>query len=343
MQKLRLIQCGMGGMGKAWWQNATSNSPDFDLVAIADISDVPLNEAGEALAIPQERRFSSLKQALKKVEADAVLTVTPPAIHSEHARLVFSRGLHVITEKPIAGNLADAKKMVRWAEDAGKQLVVTQNYRFHPPMKTLRKLLAEKPLGAFGHGALDFYIGADFTGSFRETMDFPLLLDMSIHHMDLIRAVTGKNIAKVSVQSFRPEWSWYKHQPGLNMLMELEDGTPFSYRGDWSALGKQTSWNGDWRLQCAQGSINYADNEIKLWKCEKWGKNVTSEKVEIIDDQENPQARLLADFAKAIRTGQRAETSGKDNLWSFGAVIAGVMSAQKGGKAIEVAKLLGLP
>lgn len=341
MEKLRLIQCGMGGMGKPWWQNATGKSPDFEVVGIVDISEEPLSEAGEGLCVPEARRFKSLKDALKKVEADAVLTVTPPAVHVSHAKLAFWRGLHVITEKPITDNLANAKKMVQWAEEAGRQLVVAQNYRFHPPMKTLRKLLAERPVGTFGHGAMDFYIGADFTGSFRETMDFPLLVDMSIHHMDLIRAVTGKNIAKVAVQSFRPGWSWYKHEPGLNMLMELEDGTPFSYRGDWSALGKQTSWNGDWRLQCAEGSINYSDNEITVWKCEKWGKNVTKEKVEINDDQENPQARLLGDFAKAIRTGEPAETNGRDNLWSFGAVIAGVMSAQKGGKAVEVAKLVG--
>ena len=47
--KLRLIQAGVGGMGKAWWTNATKSSPDFDLVAIVDISDAALTEAGDAL------------------------------------------------------------------------------------------------------------------------------------------------------------------------------------------------------------------------------------------------------------------------------------------------------
>src|SRR3954469_18792397 len=96
MSKLRLIQAGVGGMGKAWWTNATKSSPDFDLVAIVDISDAALNEAGDALAIAPDRRFKTLESALSAVDADAVLTVTPPPIHVEHAKLVFFRGLHLL-------------------------------------------------------------------------------------------------------------------------------------------------------------------------------------------------------------------------------------------------------
>ena len=147
--------------------------------------------------------------------------------------------------------------MVKLTAEAGKQLVVAQNYRFSAAMMTLGRILSEKPVGELGHGHLDFYIGADFTGSFRETMQFPLLVDMAIHHLDLIRAMTGRNIARVTTQSFKPAWSWYQHDPGLNMLMELDDGTPFSYSGDWSAIGRTTGWSGNWRLQCADAARDH--------------------------------------------------------------------------------------
>jgi predicted dehydrogenase len=337
--KLNLIQCGVGGMGKAWWNNATKDSPHFELVAIADIADAPLAEAGDALNIPPKRRFKSLKQALKKVQADAVLTVTPPAIHVQHAKLAFDHGLHLITEKPIADNLKNAKLMVERARQANKQLLVTQNYRFHPPMQTLKRLMQEKPVGELGHGHIDFYIAADFTGSFRETMEYPLLVDMAIHHFDLIRSITGRNIARVMVQSHKPAWSWYQHDPMLKMLMELEDGTPFSYSGDWSGLGKQTGWNGAWRLQCAHGCITYEKDEVTVWRSEKWAKDQTPAKVSVEEAAQNPQAKLLADFARAIRIGKPAETNGADNLHSFATVIAGVLSAKKR-KWIDVNDLL---
>src|SRR4051812_36373415 len=98
MKKLRLIQCGVGGMGKAWRDNATVASEDFEVVAIVDIKPETLNEAGEHLQVPTEDRFSSLKAAIGKVQADAVLTVTPPAIHVEHAKIAFAHGLHLLTE-----------------------------------------------------------------------------------------------------------------------------------------------------------------------------------------------------------------------------------------------------
>jgi predicted dehydrogenase len=273
------------------------------------------------------------------VEADAVLTVTPPTVHVQHARLAFKRGLHLLTEKPIADNLKNAKLMAKLAADAGKELLVAQNYRFSSPMQTLRRLVEQKPLGALGHGHLDFYIAADFTGTFRQTMQFPLLVDMAIHHLDLIRAVTGRNIARVTARTFKPSWSWYEHDSGLKMLLELDDGTPFSYSGDWSALGRQTQWNGNWRLQCAEGSIHLDRDKIALARSEKWSKNESEEPVEITPAAQNGQARLLADFANAIRTGTPGETSGADNLWSFAAVIAGVMSTTKG-KTVNVADLL---
>ena len=342
--KLRLIQCGLGGMGRAWRENATAPtsptaSPDFEVVAAVDVSEQALRDGGEHLHLPPERQFRELADALAAVDADAVLTVTPPAVHVEHARLAFARGLHLLTEKPIADTLENAKLMVRLAADAGRQLAVAQNYRYGAAMAALRSVVAESAVGPLGHGHLDFYIGADFSGTFREAMQFPLLVDMAIHHLDLIRAVTGRNVERVTAMSFRPQWSWYAHEPGLKMLMQLDDGTPFSYSGDWSALGRQTGWNGTWRLQCAGGSIHVDRDELLVARCDRWGKNFSEERIEIPAAPLNGQAALLVDFARAIRTGEPAPTSGADNLWSFGAVMAGVVSATTG-LSVSVADVL---
>jgi hypothetical protein len=140
--------------------------------------------------------------------------------------------------------------------------------------------------------------------------------------------------------SFKPAWSWYEHDPGLKMLLKLDDGTPFSYSGDWSALGRQTNWNGNWRLQCAEGSMHCDRDKVSIARCEKWGKNERERAVDLGEAPKNGQAMLLTDFAEAIRSGKPAQTSGADNLWSFGAVIAGVTSARAGGKTIDVANLL---
>lgn len=340
MSKLKLIQAGVGGMGKAWWNGAIKGDPNVEVVALVDIADAPLAEAGEALGVPADRRFKDLAQAIKSVQADAVLTVTPPPVHVKHAELAYANGLHLLTEKPIGATLEDAQRMVKLAKDAGKLLMVAQNYRYSASMQTLARLMREQPLGAFGHGHIDFYIPGDFRGTFRETMDYVLLVDMAIHHVDLIRAVTGRNIVKVTAQTFRPEWSWYKHHPGLKMLLELEGGIPFSYSGDWSARGHCTTWNGAWRLQCAEGSIEYThDDKIiqttnQFWQADQKATPVANDPTAL-----QGQKALLARFVEAVRTGKPPETNGEDNLWSFGAVIAAVTSTKEG-RTVDVRELL---
>jgi predicted dehydrogenase len=123
------------------------------------------------------------------------------------------------------------------------------------------------------------------------------------------------------------------------MLLELEGGIPFSYSGDWSAIGRSTSWNGNWRLQCAGGSLHLEDDHLTIARCQRWNRDPVQEAVEIPPIARTAQAALLHQFATAIRSGTPAETSGQDNLWSFAAVMAGVKSAQEG-RAVEVTGLL---
>jgi len=338
MPKIKLIQCGVGHHGKSW-SEVTPRHDDFDLVAIVDIVPAALEAAGAFANLPRDRWFSSLDEAVEKVDADAVLTVTPPLVHVEHAKLAFSRGMHLITEKPIADSLANAKLMVDLAERANRQLMVTQNYRYMPAPRRLRSLLAEKPVGELGHGHIDFYIAGDFTGSFRQTMDYPLLVDMAIHHLDLLRAVTGKNIRRVTAHTFNPSWSWYQHHAGLKMFLELDGNIHFSYSGDWSAKGKQTPWGGAWRLQCERGSIHYEGENVSIGHGEFWGKDQRMDAVEVPQFETSGQSLMLSDFAKAIRTGHPAECAGRDNLQSFAAIMAGVKSAKEG-RAVEVAEFL---
>ena len=340
MPRLKLIQCGVGGWGAGWAKQRVPESPDFELVAIVDVSPKALAEAGDAVGIPAERRFGSLAEALDRVTADAVFTVTPPAVHVEHARLAFSRGLHLLTEKPIADTLENAKLMVKLAAESGRQLAVSQNYRFRPAALTLRRLIAESALGPLGHGHLDFYIAADFTGTFRQTMQYPLLVDMAIHHLDLIRSITGLNIAKVTAVSFNPTWSWYEHDCGLKMTLELDGGIPFSYSGDWSARGRFTGWDGDWRLQCEKGDLAWRDGKLSLGRSGTWCKDLAIEEIAIQPPRFGEYSFVLHNFAEAIRSGTPAETSGSDNLYSFAAVMAGVRSVKEG-RGVRVAELLG--
>lgn len=341
MEKLKLIQCGVGGFGQSWLSEVTTTSPDFELAAIVDVHDANLATAGDAAGIPAERRFTTLEEALEKVQADAVLTVTPPPVHLQHARLAFARGLHLMTEKPIAGTVAEAREMLMLAKEANRRLLVSQNYRYNAPYYHARQLLADGVIGEVGSGTIAFYIAPDFRGTFRETMEFPLLIDMSIHHFDLIRFITRKNISKVTALSFNPPGSTFQHDAGLKMLLELEGGMVFSYDGDWAALGRATSWSGNWRLQGGQGSLHLENDKLIVAKSEMWAKNIREEVIEPPALEFAARAATLHEFATVIRTGAVSELDGASNLWSFGAVMAG-MESSRNGHTVDVADMLDL-
>ncbi len=340
MEKLKLIQCGVGGFGKSWLIDVTASSPDFELAAIVDVAEANLASGGDIAKLPAERCFRTLEEALEKVEADAVLTVTPPVVHVQHARLAFARGLHLMTEKPIAGTVEDAREMVKLAQAANRRLFVSQNYRYNAPYVHARQLLAEGSIGEFGGGSIAFYIPGDFRGSFRETMEFPLLVDMCIHHVDLIRFITRQNIRNVTALSFNPPGSTFKHDAGLKMLLQLDSGIPFSYDGDWSATGRVTPWSGNWRLQGSEGSLHLENDKLIRARSEFWGKNATEEALESPALEFSARAATLHEFASAIRTGAPSELDGAYNLWSFGAVVAGVESCRSG-QPVDVAGLIG--
>ncbi len=341
MEKLKLIQCGVGGFGKSWLSDIVVSSPDFELVAVVDVVQDNLAAAGEVAKLPADRCLPTLEEALDKVQADAVLTVTPPPVHVQHARLAFARGLHLMTEKPLAGTVEEGREMVKLAKDANRRLVVSQNYRYNAPYYHARKLVADGVIGDLGSGTIGFYIAPDFQKTFRGTMEFPLLLDMSIHHFDLIRFITRRNIRKVTALSFNPPGSTFRHDAGLKMLLELEGGVAFSYDGDWAALGRATSWSGNWRLQGSKGSLHLEDDKLSVAHCEFWAKNFHEETVEPPALEFAARAATLHEFAGIIRSGGSSELEGASNLWSFGVVLAG-MESSRTGRRVDVAEFLGL-
>jgi predicted dehydrogenase len=339
MAKIKLIHCGVGGFGGVWIRNFCAGSPDFQVVALVDVSPNNLEEARAATGLPANRCFTTLEEAVRSVPAEAVLSVTPPPVHVRHARTAFRHGLHFLCEKPMASTLREAVEMVALARQARRQLVISQNYRFRAPIQKLAALARREPLGSIGYGTLEFFHAHDFTGSFRETMEYPLILDMAIHHFDLIRAVTGRNILRVLTKSFKPTWSWFRHDPAACVFMELEGGLPFVYHGDWTARGRTTDWNGTWRLQCAEGSITCDHGRIVLARSDRFSAKLRETEPNIPALARTEQKATLRLFAQAIRTGQENELCGSRNLWSYAAVEAAAASARTG-RPVDVATLI---
>lgn len=123
----------------------------FDLVAGA-LSSTPEKSraSGEAIGIP--RIYDDFKQmarseARRKDGIEAVAIVTPNHLHYLAAREFLKRGVHVICDKPLTSTLADAKKLVKAAEDSEALFVLTHNYTGYPMVRQARAMIAAGDIG----------------------------------------------------------------------------------------------------------------------------------------------------------------------------------------------------
>jgi predicted dehydrogenase len=196
--------------------------------------------------------FAELHQALGAVDAHAVLLVAPPTAHRTLGEAALAAGLHVISEKPLTLNLADARALVRAAERAGLHVVVAQNYRFRRQSRALQRLTATGALGRLQGIRIacrrDLRNAHVSPRDWRGQMAHPYLLDMAIHHVDLLRMITAREVSQVHTRAWNVPDSPFHHEPTVEALLKLEDGTPVAYEGTWAAPARETSWNGDWEL-----------------------------------------------------------------------------------------------
>ncbi|MGC4106616.1 MAG: Gfo/Idh/MocA family oxidoreductase [Thermomicrobiales bacterium] len=337
---MRIVQAGIGGHGRTWLtllQRESADGDAIDLVAVADPSTWARTVAEED-GIPPTQIFVSMDEALHFVEADAVLIVTPPATHRAVATAALEAGKHVLIEKPLATTIEDATAIAELATERGLTLMVSQNYRYHAPVRALRRLLDSGDYGT--PVAIEIVFMKDSRAmwpaeNFRYAMDNPLLLDMSIHHLDMLRAISGRNATSIAVESWKVPDSPYQGDVSLAALIRLEGDLPVVYRGSWASVGPQTTWNGDWRILTDRGRLAWvgwagADHEDQItWQA--FDCNAAPEVLRQEPLAQSGFAGSLHAFVDAVGSGTEPETSATDNLHSLAMLFAGVESAERGG------------
>ena len=314
-------------------------APGVDLAAVVD----PDPEArGHVGATPG---YGRLEEALAAVDCDAVLVASPPGTHHAVAKDALAAGKHVLCEKPLATSLEDAFDLVGVAERAQRILMVSQNYRYNAPFRAVQRLVMEGELGelasiriSFRRDTRSLFAREDF----RYAMRHPYVLDMSIHHFDLLRAATGRDVHSVYARGWRVPDSPFVHQPAVAALLDLEGGVPVIYEGDWATHEPETSWNGDWEIIGEAGRLLWSgsldDRGTGEVLFERWGRG--SHPVEQHDLEFVEREATLQALRAAIEGGEPPETVGVDNVKSLAAMLGCVKSIESG-DPVDVSALLG--
>lgn len=126
---------------------AYASREDVTIVAVADICSA--RRLAAKLKFPNARIYDSAS-ALLNAEArvlDFVDIATPPADHAAIALAALDAGVHVLCEKPLCTNVADADELLGRAHQRQRVLFPCHNYRHAPVIKAVRELLDQNTIG----------------------------------------------------------------------------------------------------------------------------------------------------------------------------------------------------
>ncbi|GAB2559141.1 Gfo/Idh/MocA family protein [Spirosoma aerophilum] len=110
---------------------------------------------GHALYLPEDRVYSSFQEMIEKEKAlpegermDFLSIVTPNHMHFPPAKMALENGFHVMCDKPMTLNLAEAKELAAIVEKSGLVFGLTHNYTGYPMVKEARDMVRSGKLGA---------------------------------------------------------------------------------------------------------------------------------------------------------------------------------------------------
>lgn len=335
---LKAVLCGCGAMAHGWMR-ALAMQPDLARsVTIAGLVDLDIAVArslAEAFGLSDVEIGNDLEAVLEKTNADILFDVVIPAARQPVVAAGLKHGCHVLSEKPMAASLDEARQLVRLAEEAGRIHAVVQNRRFISGVRRMRRFVESGAIGDLSGIHCDFFLAPHF-GGFREAMDNVLLLDMAIHTFDAARFVSGRQPQSVYCVETNPAGSWYAHGASANAVFRFSDEVIFTYRGSWCAEGRRTSWESSWRLVGSKGMLTW-DGE------ESFDATVAGDEPGLLrghrtvdvpdaphEQETHGHASVIAGFLESIGSGRPPETAGFDNIKSLAMVFGAIESAKTG-------------
>jgi predicted dehydrogenase len=324
---LKLIQVGLGAHGRGVGHDFVIPSPDFEYAGLVDLDLSVLKGFAKEFHLSDHMTYTDYKQAFRECDADAVLISAISPVHYEIAKEALERNLHVLIEKPFVLNMEDAEELVQLAAEKKKSLMISQNYRYLSTVLTLKHAIRDSGLGKLLFVKAEFFCQHDGKGYQREMEDY-MLLEMSVHHVDMIRFLSQSNIASVRGHTWNYPESGYRGDPNVNAVYKTESGIPVFYTGSLLAPGMWTPWEGVWRFQFEKGAV-YLDDLGDGYGVYSVDGQYAKTKIPTVKPEKESIHGVLSEFASSIREDREPSVSGRHNLNTLAALIATGLSSRE--------------
>lgn len=311
--------------------------------------------------------YTDYQEMLSSGAIDAVNDFSIHGLHHQVAASAFDRGLHLLTQKPLAVTVRAARRMVEQAERAGVTFGVFENLRFVPGVRYQQWACSpEGPLGklqmAFMGNAGTWWapdlVVAETPWRHDRLSGGGMALDLGPHFFDMLRSVGETEVASVSGTIQVIERERYILRDGVkssptpcdaddtfSAQVEMVSGATATLFGSWAGRGAPTV--------VGEGAVFYGE-----------GGRITGDRIDHADGREsslratyqrdakgarkardfplgleNDFALAQHDWLQAIREGRQPECSGQEGLIELACAYA-VVESSLAGRRVTISEVL---
>ncbi len=318
MDEIRVAIVGCGRQGERHSRYFAGMGEGVRVVATAD-ADVA--RAKKLADVHGCQWYTDYRDVLARDDVNAVVDVLPHALLARFVVEAAAVGKHVLCEKPLGVNAAEAEEAVRACEQAGVTLMVGAQHRYRAVVRGLREIVASGEIGrvylleearktrGFDPGYPSWYRSKEMTGGGQ-------LQNSTSHSLDQIRFVMGMEIAGVSAMVGR-----YVHaiegEDSAALLLRFEDGTFGTSAQSWNASGTRLEVTGT----RGQAKIEI-DNALYIHNGVSWREVLRT------PEGEDERRDLDRQFVRCLREGLPPSPSGREYLGVVRAIEAAYRSVE---------------
>jgi predicted dehydrogenase len=291
MKEVRLAVVGVGHLGRHHARVAASLA-GVRVVGVHDHHAGRAGEVGREFSLPILPDLDAVAAG-----AEAVVVATPTVTHAEIAGFFLDRGLHVLVEKPMAAGVAGAEDLLARSRRRHVVLQVGHVERYNPAIQaaidlsTSPRFVEVHRLGVFS----------------PRSLDVDVVLDLMIHDLQIVTVLVGRPVREIRAA-------------GVAVLTPKLDiaNARLAFEGGCVANLTASRVSADKVRKCrifAQSiyvSVDMQAQSVSAYRLSSDSGRPEIHPITVPVSREEPLARELADFRRAIAEGTRPLVSGDD-------------------------------
>lgn len=307
MEKVRIAVMGLGNYGQGWAYVAAKN-PNVELVAVIDRSQDALNAVDLSAG-----KYTDIDAAIQETRPDAVILVVPPRLHIPLAKKLAEKNIAILCEKPICEELSEAEEFLAVCEAENKVCCIAENFRYRPVMRQAKKLLLEGAVGKIVRVNCRYVsCHPDASNAYHGALKHPLLCDVTVHHLDVARYLTGAEPKSVACTEHAAYHTWYQHRPAsAEISSEMTNDIFFMYSGTTASPVSITDSFGEWEIMGDKAVMRISGPTVTLYTAQN------EKTVWEFPDLRDTREPLLDGFIRALQENTVGESDIRDNFKSF--------------------------